>query len=123
MTPNIPKGMKPFNIEEAMRDVTKVRTRNGKTIRQMFIADKVDDAYKLIVVNVCGRIKTYRMDGTKCDNLYEDSDLFLIDDEPESIVAKIESSEFELYLPKYHNIIVSNGQFIPPGKYKLVKID
>ena len=62
MTPNIPPGMKPFDLQEALRDVTKVITRDGREISEMFATSASLPIQTIFAIFKTGGYNPYRVD-------------------------------------------------------------
>lgn len=114
MTKNIPSGMKAFDMQEAMKDITRIRTRDGMKVIQAFIADKAQPNSRFVFIlknknpYSCSEFGDYCIDGVEY-NL----DIFLLEDEYFVEIKQQNGSQMpHIYSP---NIPSS-------GKYKLVKV-
>ena len=104
---NIPEGYKPFNYEEAIKDLSKVRTRLGNSITELYkfnIVSKYPIVFTLedegiLSCTIDGRFN-YNGNPTYCD-------LFLIDDN--KIVIQVPNGTYiHDFAKEVANVIVNN---------------
>lgn len=111
-----PKEIKSFCALEAMRDINKVRRRDGGKIMQMFIAKQAKLNSQIIIVNENGTIDWRYLNGQMFNGQIHDGDLFLIDDTYKGNFIEIKNS----------TLTFSDGldglTSLPDGTYELVKI-
>lgn len=75
---NTPKGCKPFNYEEAIKDLSKVVTRSGSKVIEMHKFNNVGHLMIFCEIDGLAHIQAYYIDGTHDKNKYDD--LFLKDE-------------------------------------------
>ena len=103
---NIPQGYKPFNYEEAIKDISKVRTRLGVSITDLhkFLSSQKLCLYTVIEDEVC----SFQINGKfHADSSESTYDLFLIDDS--KIVIQIpEDTGIQDFAKEVAKVIVNN---------------
>lgn len=94
--------LKPFNYEEAIKDISNVITRSGKAVQEIYLMQTITDASPLLA-SIEGNIKFLSKEGRFIDDINNsDYDLFIIENPkcikwrelPEDTLIKIpETSE------------------------------
>lgn len=75
---NIPQGCKPFNYEEAIKDITKVVTRDGDSIIELKRYDNAIQSDNIVVVTQ-DAVYTVDKSGVFINTKNNPIDLFLLD--------------------------------------------
>lgn len=86
--PNVtttPNGLLPFNYEEAIKDLSRVVTRDGRKVTALYECDSLSDGYSIISV-IDKTINTHTMTGKFVASEPEPSSLDLFLKQPETVV-------------------------------------